>query len=280
MKHFFHLLPLLFLAGSCGPAGYALMMDSRQPSPSGIEMGGKSMSIVYLESEDGADSLYNSKVSEALATGLEEEYFSGEQAIGIYKVTRRPGADYSVKDTLVNYVMSLDTDIVMLLDTPETVSSDADKVMTRRSNLYVYDAAGRDEVVRLNCDLKNAKQPFTANAGKVGKNLSLPLLSEWKTESYTLIYFDGFDFRWQTALVYAEQMKWDQAISKWMEILSSNDSRMRSSAMYNIAMGCYMMKEYELADEWLKKSDETHVLSLSAGMHKRIDAAVEAASHK
>lgn len=274
MKRFFQILSLLTLVSSCGPLGYVLKLDSRQPSPSGIDMGGKTMSIVYLESENGMDSLFNNKVSDALAIALEEDYFDGEQAIGIYRVTKKDGSSYSDRDTLARYVMTLDTDVVMLLDTPEIVDSSAAGLRVQRSNLYVYDSQGRDEVVSLNCDIKTPRIIPASSALTVGRSLSVPLKSEWKTEMYTLIYYDTMDIRWENAIYLADEFKWDEAISLWMDLLSTKNIDMRSSAMYNIAMGCYMLKEYELADEWIRRSDETQVLSLSSGMHKRIDAAL------
>lgn len=273
MKRLFHLLTLMLLATSCGPVGYTLMLENRQPSPSGLDVSGKTMAIVYLESESGVDSVFNNKVSDALAVGLEDEYFDGDQAIGIYKVTKKPDGDYSSKDTLANYVMSLNSDVIMLLDTPVTTDSTTTGIKTQRSSLYVYDSRGEDEVVNLHCDLKTPRIITASSAITVGNSLSTPLKSEWKTESYTLIYYDGFDTRWIDAIEYAQDMNWADAISIWLGYVKSRDVNMSSSAMYNIAMGCYMLKEYELADEWLKRSDDTHVLSLSGGMHKRINIA-------
>lgn len=273
MKHFFQLLSLLIVT-SCGPVSYALMLDSRQPSLSGLDLGGKTMSIVYLESENGRDSVFNNKVSDALAIALEEDYYEGEQAIGIYKVTKTEDADYLSKDSLVSYVMSLNTDIVMLLDTPEIIDSSAAGIQVRRSNLYIYDSRGRDEVVNLNCDFRTSRTIPASTALTVGKSLSAPLKSEWKTESYSLVYYEGFDQRWETAVLRAGMFRWDEAISLWMELLDARNPVMRSSAMYNIAMGCYMLEEYELADEWITRSDETQLLSLSSAMHKRIDTAL------
>jgi hypothetical protein len=40
--------------------------------------------------------------------------------------------------------------------------------------------------------------------------------------------------------------------------------------MYDIALGCYMLEQYDLAMEWLDASDKTLPLSLNRGLRKRI----------
>lgn len=274
MRRLLQFLAIAVLTVSCSPLGYVMTLDVRQPSQAGLEAGGKTMSIVYLESENGADSVFNNKVADALAIALEEDYFDGEQAIDIFRAVKDPKGVYASKDTLSHYVMTLDADVVMLLDTP-AVNEKADGSKMQRSSLYVYDSQGDDDVILLNCDIKAQERLTASSAIVVGQNLAGPLKSEWKTEMYTLVYYDGFvDNKWIDAIEAAEQMKWDDAISIWLDLVKSNDVYASSSAMYNIAMGCYMLREYELADEWIKRSDDTHVLSLSDGMHKRIDAAL------
>ena len=57
-----------------------------------------------------------------------------------------------------------------------------------------------------------------------------------------------------------------------LALKSSNDLLRRSCAEYNIAVACYMMGEYELASEWLDRSDKDNKLPLSDGLRKRIDS--------
>jgi hypothetical protein len=47
----------------------------------------------------------------------------------------------------------------------------------------------------------------------------------------------------------------------------------RASAEYNIAVACYMLGDFDLALEWLDRSDADNKLpTLSDGLRKRIEA--------
>ena len=43
---------ILILAVSCGPARHVVNVEMRYPSKSGLDLTGKSLSIVYLEAEN------------------------------------------------------------------------------------------------------------------------------------------------------------------------------------------------------------------------------------
>ena len=70
----------------------------------------------------------------------------------------------------------------------------------------------------------------------------------------------------------AEQYDWKGAIDTWISLLDTNDLMKRSCAAFNISVACYMMGDYQLAKEWLDRSDKDNKLPISDAMHKRIDA--------
>ena len=55
-----------------------------------------------------------------------------------------------------------------------------------------------------------------------------------------------------------------------MELAQHRDFLQASCAQYDTALACYMMRQYDLALEWLDLSDKTQVISLSEGLRKRI----------
>ena len=71
----------------------------------------------------------------------------------------------------------------------------------------------------------------------------------------------------------AEQFDWKGAMDIWFEFLDVRDVLKRSSAEYNIAVACYMLGDYDLAQMWLDRSDsENKMPTLSDPLRKRIEA--------
>ena len=266
------LLAALSLAAvSCGPSAYTMRMDTRYPSASGIDFSGKTISVVFLD--NGRDSLFNCTVADRLAGDLEEDYFKGERKIGIYRLPEVSGSRYSSRDTLTSLIMELDTDVVILLDSPQCLESGNDGKTMVIAKAYCYDALGTDTVKVVQALLPSSKADI-AGAGSVAGALGEYYAATWQTESFTLLYFDWTD-KWTDALIYAEDMEWAKAIETWMELAATNDNVKRSCAEYNIALGCLVMGDPALASEWLDRSDADYPVSLSKGLRKRINNRLE-----
>ena len=50
---------LLPVAISCGPSVYFIDVETRQPSPAGVDLLGKTISVVYLDAGSDEDSLFS-----------------------------------------------------------------------------------------------------------------------------------------------------------------------------------------------------------------------------
>jgi len=265
---------VLFCAAivSCAPSAYVMQLESRKPSESGLDLAGKSMSVVYLESPDGRDSLYNNRAADALAYGLENEYFDGKEAVKVYNLTKDAGGDYASKDTLSQYIMLLDSDVVMILDTPLTGETTTGRSLPVSSKLYVYDsmAGENDGVTTLQVSSSTSDLTNAGRAMNMGNALLKPILSQWESEQFSVLYFSGVSNKWVDAVLLADDMKWDEAITIWMELAKSRNVTMSSCARYNVALGCFVLGQYDLALEWLDSSDEVRPLSLNKGLRKRI----------
>jgi len=76
---------------------------------------------------------------------------------------------------------------------------------------------------------------------------------KWKDVTINILYFSG-EADWETALLTADSGNWTEAIDQWITILDRTGSlRKRQAAEYNIACGCYLLRQWELADEWIKQ---------------------------
>jgi hypothetical protein len=73
------------------------------------------------------------------------------------------------------------------------------------------------------------------------------------------------------ALLKADQLDWKGAMDIWFELLDSVDIMKRACASYNLALSCYMLGDYKLAEEWLDLSDKETSLPMSATLRKRIN---------
>ena len=276
MMHMEKSLSLLVLAlgmalVSCSPSAYVLDLESRRPSESGLDLAGKSLSVIYLESSDGRDSLFNNRAADALAYGLEGEFFDGAEAVKVYNLVKDEAGDYASRDTASQYIMLLDSDVVMILDTPDVRENASGLNPTLASRLYVYDSmAGNDDGVTVLQSTTSAPLNDSNRALNVGNALLKPLRSQWEHETYTVLYFEGLGRKWIDATLKADEMKWAEAIELWMDLAKLKNTTQASCAMYDIALGCYMLEQYDLAMEWLDASDKTLPLSLNRGLRKRI----------
>lgn len=305
------LLFILFLlpAVSCGPLSFMMSVDMRQPSRSGLELGGKSFSVAYLDDGDPVDSAFIASVSEGFAQRLESEYFDGKPVIMIYNIDRQEGADYSSKDTVINVLMDTGSDVLFLFDAPElgevTLSAPR-KVETpavRDSayvveaslpyslRLYVYDSMNSDDRVLAYTGTATANPVAYTGGGEpesvlVEKALSAvaspareagavaggPFLPGWDEEDFTFIYYDSGQMAWVDAAVAAHDCRWQDAMDIWLELTDTGNLQRRSCAAYNIAVTFYILGRYDMAKEWLDISDADYPLHLSYDMRRKIEA--------
>jgi len=304
MRKLFLLISVLIAVVSCGPSTYSLAIDTRKPSSSGMNLAGKSMSVVYLSDGTVADSLFQATLAEGFASAVESDLFNGEPSIDMYSMKVVPGANYSSRDTLVNLLMDTGTDVVFLFDKtsfsiPEIVSSSASGknnpdsavitkvVLPYEITMFSYDACDKRDAsftfsgksqARLTLFtsgnetgeslVKKAVSSASAPALSTGMKIASSYLPQWKTEGFTLYYYDADN--WIQALFFAEAFLWERAMICWMKELDTNNLQKRSSAEYNMSVACFMLEKYDLALEWLDRSDADYPTPLSDGMRKRI----------
>ena len=268
------LLPVLllfsFLVSACFPVRHALQVEMRYPSKSGIELFGKVVSVVYLTDENQTGDAFNAAMSAGFAAELEKDYGTGEGSVGVYSLQDRGGV-YSQKDTLVNLLMDTGCDAVFLFDKVGMTSA-GENTIKFSIKLYCFDAMNKDEKVFSfvgNTVVNVAVDDLAKEAAKTGEIVAESFKSQWKHEQYSIIYYENET--WYNALMKAEAYDWKGAMDIWMGLLSTNDSYRRSCAEYDIAVACYMLGDYDLATEWLDKSDKDNLLPVSDALRKRIN---------
>ena len=306
-RNFLFLL-LLFAVVSCGPSKYTMHLETRQPSKAGVDLDGKNLSVIYLEDGSKIQDGFNAYMAEGFASYLEKDYGTGEGSVGVFRMTRSEGGNYASKDTLVNLLMDTGSDVVFLLDAVEfgemsvagrsnvAYKTSADSSVLNVGSIpftlkmYCFDAMNEAEDVktfggtaiaqpevfsdgRLTHDqLKEKAYEILAEEGwAAGELVGASFASQWKTEGFSVIYFDSA--KWIAALEKADNLDWKAAMDIWFGLLDSKDVLKRSGAAYNIALACYMLGDKDLAASWLDLSDSESELPLSASLRKRISPA-------
>ncbi len=271
MKRIYALLFLCsLLVSACGPSRHAVQVEMRYPSKSGIDLFGKVVSVVYVTDGNETGDTFNSSMAEGFAVELEKDYGTGEGSVGVYSLQDR-GGSYSQKDTLINLLMDTGCDVVFVFD-KVGVQGVGENTFKFNIKLYCFDAMNKDEKVFsfIGNDVVNvASDDLSKEANNTGEIVAETFKSQWKHEQYSIVYYENE--KWYDALLRAENYDWKGAMDIWMAQLSTNDLYKRSCAEYNIAVACYMLGDYDLATEWLDRSDQDNMLPVSDAMRKRIN---------
>lgn len=272
MKRIYSIIVLFsFLLVSCGPSRYAVQVEMRYPSKSGLELSGKIVSVVYLAVGNQSADLFTSSLADGFAYALENDYGTGEGSIGVYSIEDM-GGRYSHKDTLVNILMDTGSDVVFLFDKVE-FSKVNEGLQKFSLKLYCFDAMNKDENVYsfAGSSVTDATgDDLQKEAWDAGNTVAGSFKTQWKHEQYSIVYYNSD--KWYDALENAEAYKWKAAMDIWMTLADTGDLLKRSCAEYNIAVACYMLGDYMLASEWLAMSDKDNKLPQSDALRKRIDA--------
>lgn len=299
---------LLMTLSSCAPQAFTMNIEMRHPSKSGLDLARKSMSVVYLDNGAKLDSAFNNAMSDGFAQKLESDYFGGKKVIDVYQIKKVDGAQYASKDTLVNLVMDSGDDVVFLIDTPDfgqesfgdpkrssSLNTSADSAFYETCNLpfitkiYVYDSLHKADTVlsfkgsnvlrpvvysngkKTNAQLSDDLWKFVApSAEEIGSKAATSFLSTWKAEQYSVIYYDNLNSAWTDAADYANHYMWKEAMEKWMTLVDLHNVQQKACAEYDMALGCYMMGQNELAIKWLDRADKDYPVSLTNKLRQRI----------
>lgn len=291
---------------SCGPSRYSMAIEMRQPSNFGYDLTGKSVSVVYLQGGDDFSSEFSKSIADSFAASIEGDYQLPVGGISVYSMRNDKIDDnrFSFKE-MVSLLVETNSDFLVVMDTlrfgasrfgvaTPYKSSDPDSLykktvqMNMSMDYYVLDGMDETEVVQkrhLNKFLETFavassleeephfdqyKRNFLPLAQPYSEHIANVFKSNWKMESISIMSYSSEE--WVKAATFFYEYKWKEAIEVWMGFLSSSNPLKRSCAEFNIAVSCYMSGDYKLAKDWLLQSDNENKLTLSDGLHKRIDA--------
>ena len=291
---------------SCAPLKHAVHVEMRHPSKSGVDLAGKDISVVYLETDNTYANAFSEGMADGFAYTLEQDYGTGEGSVGIYRMPMSQGGNYASKDSLFNILMDTGADVVFLFDTVRlgtiviggatrvaSPQSDATAYISRASmpytmKLFCFDGMDQKEQVKTFGGTSVARPDVYSDGKRTSKELMDKAMkeidkegwnagvlvadsfkSQWKHEQYSIVYYETE--RWYNALLRAEDYDWKGAMDIWLELLDSRDIMKRSCAEFNISVACYMLGDYHLASQWLDRSDEDNKLPISDAMRKRIN---------
>lgn len=266
MKRLLSILSLVFLLVSCGPSRHAIPVEMRHPSKSGIELAGKIVSVVYAK--ENADAVRKS-MAESFTKSLKEDY--GDDFVKLYGVNGRTG-EYTGRDSLISLLMRTGSDVVFLFDSKKGEKGPSGVPVNVA--LYCYDGMNKDDKVQSFSGTKVlaavTDNQILEDAAKAGALVAEPFQTQWKLEQYSIAYYESTS--WYEALIRAEQYDWKGAMDIWLTLLNTKDVMKKAAAEYNISVACYMMGEFDLASEWLDRSDADNKLpTLSDALRKRIE---------
>ena len=90
-------------------------------------------------------------------------------------------------------------------------------------------------------------------SGKIGEKLGSYVSTQWDTQERMLISYED-DSKWETPYLLSQDFKWKEAVELWMNLTESENPKKAAFAAYNIAVGCEMMEQFQLARKWLEFS--------------------------
>ena len=310
MKKLFWLVTTLVGLVSCSPEIYTCYLDVRIPSDSGMDLSRKSMAMVYMDGDVPADSAFNRSMASALARALEEDYFGGEEVVGIYRI---PKADSLSLDMMHSLVMDTNEDVIFLITSSlgEAALESNQAIQNARSvdsayvcpaqvplntAVYIYDSLGEDAVRRFTGSTvlrplvyNNGMMPQEnlkdqarmavagAEAERMGERVASRFKSNWLTQSFSFYYYDDADSeKWVNGIVSTLDGKYAAAIDAWAPFLKADDEQQQACACYNMALVFYMMDNLDLATRWLDAADSLYPdIALSRGLRIRIENRAE-----
>ncbi len=264
------LLAVLALA-SCSPTRFAVNVDLRMPSKSSYALEGKTVSVTCLKTDNTTDSLLQSSLAEGFASALENDYFGGQQVIGIYNKERTADVDYSSKESMINLLIETGADVAFLFDAGVVDPASEAGKKTFKIKLYAYDAMNPADTVNIYKGVAalSSSDLYETQGSAFGRESANIFLSTWK--SHQMIFYYDLMEPWYTAAQYVEGYRFKEAMDLWMTLLDSKNMLRRSCAEYNIATACFVMGNKALAREWLDMSDSHYLLPESSSLRRLLE---------
>ena len=290
MRRNFILIAAAFILAACSPETFTMNIEMRHPSRSGLDLGRKSIAVVYADNGNSRDTLFLRNVAAGFAQTMEEDYYGGQELITLFRTPA--DTTLSSKERLTKLIMETGSDVVFVFDTPEfgePMAGEKSAALPFKLKLYAYDSMNKDDQVLSYNGSSAVKTDVTPEdlftretmaaaiwkampelAAEVGRRSTGNFVSNWQTELYSFYYYDSMSTDWDAPSQAAFEYRWTDAIKLWTNLLKTNSPEKKACAAYDIATACYMLGNYPLAIQWLDRADKECSLALSPGLRRRI----------
>lgn len=276
IRHIAAFAALMFSIIACGPSRYMIDVEMRHKSKAGVDLTGKNVAVVYGVTSEYPLGSFIESLADGFAWNLQADYQHTIDSVAVFGI-EVPASEYASRDSLVALLMETGSDVVFLFDKVEfgdMTQTSTSITLPYSVSLRCYDAMNQDDKMLTYTGSSTVRpanlEQLPNDAWDEGKTVAMSFKPEWKHEQYSIYYFNGD--QWLSALTKAELYDWKGAMDIWFGFLDSNDVLKRSCACYNIATSCYMLGDYNLASDWLDRSDKENPLPLSVALRKRINA--------
>lgn len=237
------LMALMPVMVSCGLTYETLSVQLMKPSLSSLDFKNKTMSafMVYKNSQD---STICCRAMTSFVEKMSQEYST---PVTLFSLPYDSSAVYSDRDTLAKFITMANTDVLFLA----CPTSDYDFVTgVMEYKILIYDCLLKEDLVYSMKDIKIS----ALNPSATSDILAVNFCPSWKNANFKILYFDG-NSAWTDAMNQAIVGNWTAAVDGWIAILSGATSlNYRMAAEYNIAVGCYLLNDYPLAQKWLEQA--------------------------
>ena len=148
MRRNFILIAAAFILAACSPETFTMNIEMRHPSRSGLDLGRKSIAVVYADNGNSRDTLFLRNVAAGFAQTMEEDYYGGQELITLFRTPA--DTTLSSKESLTNLIMETGSDVVFVFDTPEfgePMAGEKSAALPFKLKLYAYDSMNKDDQV-------------------------------------------------------------------------------------------------------------------------------------
>lgn len=270
MKKLFLTAVAAALLSACSPVFYYAEYEKMAPNESGVNLLDRKVVVATRDSSDVMKTY-----AEAFAGYLRQDY--GNLNIQCCHVDVL-NENASLHNQMVSIAMKANCDVVFLLSGPVVKTEKNTK--TAKSSLYVYDVFSQEDTVytkhNMVSSVVSGKKVKSTEAlvTELAEKASEPYQPVIKMEYVPFASYEG-DLAWAIPASNALDMKLDEAIKAWTDMLGTRNLANKAALELNIASALYLQGRFDLAKEWLDLSKQTHVFEQTAIVEKLINKALK-----
>ena len=300
-------LALLMLVG-CAPSARYFNVDVKNCEYVDLPLDGKKVAVFSIASQNKSDSIRSGKVALGVAEKIEEDRGLKGGEVAVYSIPKiefrgfPSGFNKDIESVDTTYLNSLmlnsGAQILLFVDNlrfgqyslqrgaTSAEYDNANVIIPYFVDFNIYDSFVDSLLFKI--EMKDSvymqmvsNSAMDGNVGgviagylpeiskKIGTKLGSYLSAQWETQERMLVSFDD-DASWEAPVLLAQDFKWQDAITAWMKLAESDNIKKSAYAAYNIAVGCEMLEQYDLARQWLEFSLKKFKFRESIMMYEHI----------